>query len=126
MKINLKQLIYFMMFYNHNNFFRFIENMYIAEIQNKIQKILNASLWSRIFYWQSIVVIITELKMLLENTFSNYENTSAQKETIEKELSELKINYQAQQTNYEDLKNQIKILIKEKEILTPLKIKNVE
>ena len=100
--------------------------MDINEIQNKIQKILNASLWSRVFYWQSIIIIITEIKMLLENTFSNYDNTSAQKETMEKELSELKINYQAQQRNYEDLKNQITILIKEKEMLTPLKIKNVE
>ena len=100
--------------------------MYLDEIQNKIQKILNASLWSRIFYWQSIIVIITEIKMILENTFSNYDNARNQKESIERELSDLKINYQAQQQNYEDVKNQIKILIKEKEILTPLKIKNVE
>ena len=100
--------------------------MYINEIQNKIQKILNASLWSRIFYWKSIIIIITEFKMLLENIFSNYDNTRSQKESIEKELSDLKINYQAQQRNYEEVKNQITILIKEKEILTPLKIKNVE
>ena len=100
--------------------------MYLDEIQNKIQKILNASLWSRIFYWKSIIIIITELKMLLENIFSNYENTRSQKESVEKELSDLKINYQAQQRNYEEVKNQITILIKEKEILTPLKIKNVE
>ena len=61
--------------------------------------------------------------MTLENTFSNYDNARNQKESIERELSDLKINYQAQQRNYEDLKNQIKILTKEKEILIPLKIK---
>ena len=100
--------------------------MYLEEIRNNIQKVLSASIWSRIFYWRSIIVSITEIKMIVENYFANYESLNTQKESMEKELSELKVHYQAQQKNHEDLKNQMQILTKEKEILTPLKIKNVE
>ena len=100
--------------------------MELRDLQNRLQKIIDSSIWSRIFSWQSIVMKVTEIKMLIENRLSNYEKTIEQADFMKQEISELKINYQAQQKINDDLKTQVQILKNEKEVLAPLKIKNIE
>ena len=78
--------------------------MELRDIQKQLQKIIDSSIWARLFSWQSLVIKITEIKMLIENRFSNYDTISEQANSMKQEISELKINYQAQQKINEDLK----------------------
>jgi len=100
--------------------------MHLSELQNKIQKIIASSIWFRIFHWKSVVIIMVEIKMLLENSFSNYDELKIKQDSMDQDLADVKIDYKTQQRLNEDLKTQIQILKNEKEILAPLKIKNIE
>ena len=40
--------------------------MDLSDIKKKFQKIINSSMWLRIFYWKSIAMILTEIKIILE------------------------------------------------------------
>tara|TARA_Y100001968_G_C19437890_1_gene760855 strand:+ start:1770 stop:2993 length:1224 start_codon:yes stop_codon:yes gene_type:complete len=100
--------------------------MNFSELKNKIEKIIGASIWSRLFHWKSIVLIMVEIKIWFENNFSKYDELQNKHVSIAQEISDLKIDYKAQQKINEDLKTQIQILKNEKEILAPLKIKNIE
>ena len=100
--------------------------MDLSDIKKKFQKIINSSMWLRIFYWKSIAMILTEIKIILENNFINHESIKVKHDSMEKEMSELKIDFQTQKKINDDLKTQIQILKNEKEILAPLKIKNIE
>ena len=69
---------------------------------------------------------MVEIKIWFENNFSKYDELQNKHVSIAQEISDLKIDYKAQQKINEDLKTQIQILKNEKEILAPLKIKNIE
>ena len=87
-----------------------------------IKKIISSSIFYRIFYWKNIVLMIGEIKNSLEQYYAKEQRLdSLEKENLElksSHLSELKLN--------ENLKTKIKILENEKDILSPLKIKNIE
>ena len=87
-----------------------------------IKKIISSSIFYRIFYWKNIVLMIGEIKNSLEQYYAKEQRfDSLEKENLElksSHLSELKLN--------ENLKTKIKILENEKDILSPLKIKNIE
>ena len=100
--------------------------MSLIDIKNKIEKIINYSIFSRIFYWKNIAVIMGEIKILFENAYNEGQDNKNKKETIEQELSELKIDYKTELKINQELKVQIEILKKENDLLSPLKIKNVE
>jgi len=100
--------------------------MDLLDIQNKIKKIINSSIFFRIFYWQSIVAIMGELKIIFENLSSNNKNIELKNETIASEISDLKVEYKSEQKINQELKTQIAILKKENELLSPLKTKNIE
>ena len=62
--------------------------MSLNEIQNKINKITSSSILSRIFYWRKIMMVMGELKTMIETMFSTNEDISKQKKSLEDELDE--------------------------------------
>ena len=88
----------------------------------KIKKIISSSIFDRIFYWKNIIIRLTELKTSLEKKKETEEKINV----LEKEYYDLKSDYKAELKISENLKTKIQILENEKEILAPLKIKNIE
>ena len=91
------------------------------EIEN-IKKIISSSILYRIFYWKNIILMIGEIKNSLEQYYEKEEKLHR----LEEEYSELKSNYMAELKLNENLNTKIKILENEKDLLSPLKIKNIE
>ena len=91
------------------------------EIEN-IKKIISASIWDRVFYWKNIILIIGEIK----NSLEQYDEKEQRLNSLEKEYIELKSGYMSELKLNENLSTKIKILENEKDILSPLKIKNIE
>ena len=91
------------------------------EIEN-IKKIISSSILYRIFYWKNIILMIGEIKNSLEQYYEKEEKLPR----LEEEYSELKSNYMAELKLNENLNTKIKILENEKDLLSPLKIKNIE
>ena len=88
----------------------------------KIKKIISSSIFDRIFYWKNIIIRLTELKTSIEKQ----EETEEKINVLEKEHYDLKSEHKAELKISENLKTKIQILENEKEILAPLKIKNIE
>ena len=91
------------------------------EIEN-IKKIISASIWDRVFNWKNIILIIGEIK----NSLEQYDEKEQRLNSLEKEYIELKSGYMSELKLNENLSTKIKILENEKDILSPLKIKNIE
>jgi hypothetical protein len=91
------------------------------EIEN-IKKIISSSIIYRIFYWKNIVLMIGEIKKSLEQYYEIDKRFNA----FEKDYTELKTDYKTELKLNENLKTKIQILENEKNILAPLKIKNIE
>ena len=91
------------------------------EIEN-IKKIISSSILYRIFYWKNIVLMIGEIKKALEQYYEQDKRLNV----LDKEYGELKTDYKAELKINENLKTQIQILENEKNVLSPLKIKNIE
>lgn len=91
------------------------------EIEN-IKKIIAASIWDRVFNWKNIILIIGEIK----NSLEQYDEKEQRLNSLEKEYIELKSGYMSELKLNENLSTKIKILENEKDILSPLKIKNIE
>ena len=91
------------------------------EIDN-IKKIISASILYRIFYWKNIVLMIGEIK----NSLEQYYEKEKRLNILEKEYLDLTSNHKTELKINENLKTKIKILENEKDILSPLKIKNIE
>ena len=88
----------------------------------KIKKIISSSIFYRIFYWRNIVLMISEIKQFLEQSHQKEKKLNL----LEIEISELKSDYKAELKINENLKTKMKILENEKDLLAPLKIKNIE
>tara|TARA_B100000579_G_scaffold341511_1_gene293358 strand:+ start:9278 stop:10474 length:1197 start_codon:yes stop_codon:yes gene_type:complete len=88
----------------------------------KIKKIISSSIFDRIFYWKNIIIRLTELKTSIEKQKETEEKINV----LEKEYYDLKSDHKAELKISENLKTKIQILENEKEILAPLKIKNIE
>ena len=88
----------------------------------KIKKIISSSIFDRIFYWKNIIIRLTELKTSIEKQGEAEEKINV----LEKEYYDIKSDYKAELKISENLKTKIQILENEKEILAPLKIKNIE
>ena len=91
------------------------------EIEN-IKKIISSSILYRIFYWKNIVLMIGEIKKALEQYYEQDKRLNV----LEKEYGELKTDYKAELKINNNLKTRIQILENEKNVLSPLKIKNIE
>ena len=100
--------------------------MNLNEIQNKIKEIITSSLWSRIFYWNNIVVFIGELKAIVETLISKNEQLAQEKHLGDEKTSRLETDYRTEQKLKEKLETEIEILKNKIDVLLPLKSKNIE
>ena len=100
--------------------------MNFSDIQNKMKKIINTSVFYRIFSWKSIAMEIGEILGSMKVSEDSYQSIKEDYSQLKNDFSELKVNYKASEKTNQDLKNRVAILEKEKELLSPLKIKNNE
>ena len=96
------------------------------DIQNKIKSIISASIWTRIFSWNKIMVMMGEIKNRITDLLENEEQVINTKHTLEKKIEELEINYKTEKTIKVKLETELEILKNKIELLSPLKVKNVE
>ena len=100
--------------------------MNLNEIQNKIKEIITSSMWSRIFYWNNIVVFMGELKAIMENVIPKNDQLEKEKHLGDDKISRLETDYRTEQKLKEKLETEIEILKNKLDVLLPLKSKNIE
>jgi len=100
--------------------------MQLKEIQNKINSVIKTSIWSRLFYWNKIIVFIGELKAIIENLVSINEKMAHEKQSSDEQFSKIDTDYRTEKKIKERLETEIEILKNKIDVLLPLKNKNIE
>ncbi len=100
--------------------------MDLKETQNKIKTIVSSSIWTRIFYWKHMLVLLGEIKTIFENTMSNHEQVSKDKQLLDNKILEIETEYKTEKKLKEKLETEIEILKNKIDLLAPLKVKNIE
>lgn len=100
--------------------------MSLLDIQNKFEKIIKTSIWSRIFHWSKVTNLIGELQMLIQTSLRHHEQLSEKINILDNKMTELEIAYKTEQKLKEKSDNEIVILKNKIELLAPLKVKNIE
>ncbi|MBJ04522.1 MAG: hypothetical protein CMP65_01290 [Flavobacteriales bacterium] len=100
--------------------------MQLQDLQKKINKITQSSIWHRIFYWNNIILIIGELKAVIDNLFVNNETMVNERASFNEQIQKLDTDFRTEKKIKEKLENEIEILKNRIDLLLPLKTKNVE
>ena len=76
--------------------------------------------------WFSIITEMGEIKNMMTDLLQNEEQTINAKQALEEKIEELEINYKTEKTIKGKLETELEILKNKIELLSPLKVKNIE